>query len=563
MTNLKLRDYQIDAVNSVLDEFKAGFMRQLIILPTGSGKTIVMAAIAKQFNKKTILLAHREELITQAVDKFKLFWPEVDIGVCMAERDEIDNQVVIASVQSASRPKRLERLKEQGFELMMVDETHHILSDSYQNVIKALGFSNNGNKLLLGVTATPKQGLGNIFDKITFSRSIGTMIKAGYLSPVVGRKILTNFSMKEIKTFNGDFSISDLSEVVNTPERNDFIVSKFKEYANDRKTVAFCCDVKHCQDLAEAFNKQGIVTSAVWGDMECDHRKSVLENLKNGNIQVATSCGVLVEGYDEPSINAIVMARPTKSQGYYIQCVGRGLRNYPGKSECLVLDFSDQHHNLDGVISLTSTIPEAIQTKENVSNKEREEIDMRPKIEVFSECDKEFDILGCTRFIWVKVGDSDEWSLIDDDKNEIIMHQKDNGYIATIYFSEGSSRQIINSPLPLEYCSGVCEDFARRHLKVEFAEMNKPWMTEDSPPTKSQIEFLRKQGSYHEDLNKVEASLEIRKIIALKNKQRRSLNDEMITDKQKYFLKSHGIETRNMSKLEAMQRIAKMKQMEA
>ena len=191
---LFLRDYQEEALKTVLDEYKNNVNRQLISLPTGTGKTVIMAAIVKQFNKKTILLAHREELITQAHDKFKLVWPSVDIGICMAAQHQIHNQVVIASIQSASRPKRIAKLKKQGFEFMMVDEAHHSVSLSYQSVINELGFA-GGNKLLLGLTATPmrgdKQGLGDIFEKIVFSRSIATMIKAGYLSPVFGRRILT------------------------------------------------------------------------------------------------------------------------------------------------------------------------------------------------------------------------------------------------------------------------------------------------------------------------------------------------------------------------------------
>ena len=130
----------------------------------------------------------------------------------MAEVDEIDRQVVVGSVQSCSRPKRLEKLKEQGFDVMMIDEAHHAAAASYQNVINALGFS-HGNRLLLGVTATAsradKQPLGDTFDKITFSRSIGTMIKAGYLSPVIGRKILTSFVIERIRTQGGDFTGGD------------------------------------------------------------------------------------------------------------------------------------------------------------------------------------------------------------------------------------------------------------------------------------------------------------------------------------------------------------------
>jgi ATP-dependent helicase IRC3 len=221
---IALRDYQLECLETVLNESKAGIRRQLLSLPTGSGKTVCMAAIAKTINKKTLILAHREELITQAVDKFQMFWPEVSIGICMAGRDEIDNQIVVGSVQSCSRPKHLEKLMEQGFDLMMIDEAHHSSADSYQNVINNLGFGNGSKKLLVGVTATPQradsQGLGTTFDKITFSRSIGTMIKAGYLSPVVGRKILTSFIFQKIATSGGDFVISDLAEAMNTPERN-------------------------------------------------------------------------------------------------------------------------------------------------------------------------------------------------------------------------------------------------------------------------------------------------------------------------------------------------------
>ena len=189
--SIALRDYQLEAINAVTVSFREGVNRQLISLPTGSGKTVVMAALAMQLNKKTILLAHREELIAQAVDKFKLIWPEVSIGVCMANKDEINAQVVVASIQSASRHKRLARLQDQGFELMMIDEAHHSVSESYQNVINSLEFNGTQNRLLLGVTATPqrsdKLGLGETFTHITFSRSISTMIKAGYLSPIRGQ----------------------------------------------------------------------------------------------------------------------------------------------------------------------------------------------------------------------------------------------------------------------------------------------------------------------------------------------------------------------------------------
>jgi ATP-dependent helicase IRC3 len=562
--SIALRDYQKECLEAILSEFNSGVTRQLVSLPTGSGKTVIMGALARELKKKTIILAHREELIAQAVEKFNLVWPGVSIGVCMAERDEVDCHVVVGSVQSCCRPKRLERLRAQGFELMMIDEAHHAVSDSYQSVINELGFASGSNKLLVGVSATPmrsdKIGLGDVFEKITFSRSIGTMIKSGYLSPVVGRKILTNFSLEKIQTRNGDFDISDLSEAVNTEERNQFIVNKFKEYSGSRKGIAFCVDVQHCKDLADAFRKAGIASDAVYGEMLPIERKNALDGLKSGRIQIATSCGILTEGFDEPSIDLILMARPTKSHGLYIQCIGRGLRLWPGKENCFVLDFTDRGHNLDAIMTLSNTIPEVVhmEVHEKEGEAESEEIDRTPKVECFEICDREFDILGSARFLWVQVGD--EWSLQDDEKREIVMQPVEGGYTAILYYPDGSSKQIVNKPLPLEYCSGVCEDYARRQLKIAFADAKAPWINAEALSTQGQRDYLEKKGAYAEGMTRGQASIEIRKIIASKNKQRRSMASEPITDKQRYFLKNYGVETMNMSKFQAMREIAQIKQ---
>ena len=397
MSFVQLREYQEEALQEIVKALSEGINKQLIVLPTGSGKTILMAALAKYFNKRTLILAHREELIQQAFDKFKLYWPEADIGICKAERAETNHQIVIGSVQSCCKPKRLAHLKDSEFNIFLIDEAHHATAESYQKIIKELGFHSDKTKLLLGVTATPnrsdKDSLGETFEKITYSRSIATMIKAGYLSPAIGRKILTNFSLKNIKIQNGDFSIGELAEVVNTPERNAFIAEKYKEYAPNRKAVAFCVDVAHCKDLALSFEKVGITSRAIWGEMPIEERKNLLEDLKRGRIQVAMSCGVLTEGFDEPSISCIAMARPTRSQSLYIQCIGRGLRLWPGKQDCLVLDFTDKGHNLDSVMSLSRTISDTLEIHERPTGR-REAVERAAKIETIEECDAEFDILG-------------------------------------------------------------------------------------------------------------------------------------------------------------------------
>lgn len=565
MASINLFDYQQEALQAVIAEFQANVHRQLICLPTGTGKTIIMAAIAKYFNKRTLILAHREELIRQAKDKIRLYWKRADIGIVKAECNEIDHHIVIGSVPTCSRPNRLEQLKEQHFEVMIIDEAHHAAADTYQRIIDELGFKDI-NKLLIGVTATPDRnddkGLLDIFEKIVFSKSIATMIEAGYLAPVHGRKILTTCSLKNVKTFSGDFAVGALSRAVNIPDRNMLIVDKYIEHAKERKAIAFCADVKHARDLASAFNSKGIRAEAVWGAMPAEQRIKVLRNLKKGKISVATTCNVLTEGFDEPSIDCILMCRPTKSKSLYIQAVGRGLRkNGPLKNDCLVLDFSDTYHNLALIASLQSTIPvSTIQIDQEVKSfNVVENKHAADDVVVKQHSDEIFDLLGKSQFTWIDIG-GNEYSLSDDMNNEIVMRQQDNGYVADLYYN-GICIPLISEALPQDYCTGVCEDYARRNLKISYADVHGTWLrsSRNVPPTIGQIEKLKEFGIDAHDMDKAQASLAIRKTIAVKKKARRNINSEPITNQQRYFLSKAGIQYDGMSKTQAMHTIALIK----
>ena len=515
-----------------------------------------------------LLLAHREELLTHSRDKFRLVWPGVEIGICKAEQNDIYRQVVCGSVQTCCRARRLEELKKQDFQILMVDEAHHATADSYQAIIEELGFGPGSSKLLLGVSATiDRQGLGATFDKIVFARSVGTMIKAGYLSPIVARRILTNLTLEKIRIQNGDFAVTDLAEAINTPERNRFIVQKFKEYASDRKAIVFGCDVAHCHDLASAFKEAGFRAEAVWGDMDKEARIRALDDLKNGDIQIAISCGILTEGYDETSISCVVMARPTRSQTLYVQCIGRGLRKHPGKENCLILDFTDRGHSLDSAMKLSTLIPEAMHLEE-VEGEEKEdeeggeELDRTPKIGAVETSDRAFDILGQARFMWVQIPGG-EWSLMDDEKREIVMSPVENGnYTARLYFPEGTSRLIVSSALPLDYAMGICEDYARRNLKIAFADLSKQWTIAHCAPTPGQRAYLEKEGAFVEGMSKGQAAVAIRRIVATKNQRRRMMASEPLSLKQSYFLESKGVDVRGMNKMQGMREIARIKERE-
>lgn len=542
---IKLRDYQQEVVQISLDEFKHGISRQLIALPTGVGKTIIMAAIAKYLNTKTLVLSHREELIKQTKDKFKMYWKNADIGICKAELNELDHQIVIGSVQSCMRKKRLEQLCEQGFKLLLIDEAHHAAAKSYSKIVSVLGFLNDEakpetksqetkpqevkpQKLLIGLTATPERsdnlGLGNIFEKIVFLRSIQTMIKAGYLSPVYGRRILTDVSLKDVRTQNGDFVVGDLAYVINTTERNNFITDKFIEHANERKGLFFCANVQHCKDLADTLNERGITAKAVWGLMPPEDRAQTLKDFKQNKIQAITSCAVLTEGYDEPSIECVVMARPTKSRGRYLQCLGRGIRLFPSKKDCLVLDFADKYHDLNCIMSLKKTIPGVQEVRDRDDNRQAAGGLMQslmPEADVRELNDESFDILGQTRFVWISIGD-DEYSLSDDFNNEIVINPTHGGYTAKLYI-KNSCIDVVIEPLPLDYCSAVCEDYARANLHISYTDLTNSWLTKSNniPATEKQCQFLAKNNVAVPGISKTEAVFKIRKIIAFKRKETR------------------------------------------
>jgi len=561
MANIKLRDYQLEACRKVEQVYGAGVGKQLVVLPTGTGKTILMPAIAKVFNKKTLVITNNDELVHQTKDKFRLMWPDVSIGICKAKQNEITAQVVIATIQTISRDGRLEQLKEQGSEVLLIDEAHHATAGTYKKVIAALGFD-IGKKLMVGFTATPDRHDGSslldVFTKQTFSRSIGTMIREGYLTPVYGRKILTTASLDNVKTHMGDFMTGQLSRAVNTNERNSFIVQKYQRYAPHRKAICFAVDVQHIKDLVEAFIANGVKSAGIWGAMPHKERKGVLKDFSEGSIQVVVSCGVLTEGFDEPSISCIIMARPTQSLGLYKQCVGRGLRLFPGKQDCLVLDFTDNGHNLNNTMSLKKAIPEADVFPDIDGQQDRED-KLLPINERLREiCDKEFDILGQKRFMWASIGDG-EYSLLDGSDKEIVMRPHQDGYVAHLYHKNSHPISIVADPLPLDYCQGACEDYARDNLVMNYADINGDYLGVASKrePTPKQIDFLRYHKVKYRSLNRAEATLKIREIIAIKNKERRS---DIITPAQKIYLDGMGVKTDGLSKREAMQLIGTLKQ---
>ncbi len=359
-----LRDYQLECLKTIKDRYQAGVRRQLICLPTGSGKTVIFAKFPRYFRmqKQMLVLAHRKELLDQAYDKIKDTNPGLNVAVDQADRSaHPDCDVVIASVPTLGRrgSNRIQRLDPDRFFLVVVDEAHHATAATYKRVLEYFGvLAPESPKLLVGFTATPKrgdgQGLNAVFQEIAFSRSLPEMIQAKWLAPVAGYRVETDVDLSRVKTRMGDFVTSRLSQAVNTTPRNDLVVDVFRSNLKDRKTLCFCVDVAHTDSVANAFKEAGIPAAAVTGDMDPAKREKALEDFHTGRIQVLANCMVLTEGYDEPSITGIILARPTKSALLYTQMIGRGTRKYRGKENITIIDIVDvtRDHSLTTLPSL-------------------------------------------------------------------------------------------------------------------------------------------------------------------------------------------------------------------
>jgi ATP-dependent helicase IRC3 len=367
---MKLRDYQRECLATILDRYKAGVRRQLVCLPTGTGKTVIFSHFPAFFRMKhrMLVLAHREELLDQARQKLHAAGPELSVDIEQAARSAGKNaDVVVASVPTLGRrgSRRLMGLDPEQFSIIVIDEAHHATAETYRRIIAHFGLNQpDTKKLLVGFTATPKRsdgiGLEQLFDEISYSRSIPEMMDQGYLAPVAGYRVGTDVDLSRVKTRMGDFVVSDLSDAVNIESRNALVVKAFRELIPKRRTLVFCVDVAHAHNLAAAFRFYGIPAASVTGDTPPAARRETLASFSDGTTRVLTNCMVLTEGYDEPAVDGIILARPTKSALLYTQMIGRGTRPHRGKTDVTIVDVVDNSnkHRLVTLPSLFGLAPE-------------------------------------------------------------------------------------------------------------------------------------------------------------------------------------------------------------
>ena len=343
-----LRPYQRAAIDAVLAARRAGHRRVLVHLPTGAGKTVIFSHLATLAKRPVLVLAHREELLSQAREKLeRALQGQATVAIERGSaRAPAAAKIVVCSIRSL-REERLARLiKDRDVGLVIYDECHHAAADDNLRVLRQLGvFDKTFTGTLLGFTATTQrgdgQGLDEVFEEIVYSRTLPDLIDDGFLAPLKGFRISTTADLRRLSPSGLDFEEQELSEAVDIEERNALVARSIQELARDRRTIAFCVTVNHARHLAHALNTLGVPAGIVHGAMPADARAQTLRDFREGRLHAVTNVGVLTEGFDDPGVSAIAMARPTRSEGLYAQCVGRGTRLFPGKTDCLILDFVD------------------------------------------------------------------------------------------------------------------------------------------------------------------------------------------------------------------------------
>ena len=341
---MKLRPYQQEALDSMLQAESNGISKQLVVLPTGAGKTVLFAQlpIMRKESLPMLVLAHRSELLIQAKDKIETINKDLSVGIEQAENKAGYSDVVIASVPTLGRESssRIEQYPRDYFKTIVVDEAHHAAAPSYRRILDYFK-----PDLLLGVTATPQRSdsvrLIDVFQEIVYYKSIQDLIKEGWLSPLVGYRVKTSTDISDVEIQNGEYKQDQLIEAIDNPSRNNSIVTAYNDLANDKKTVVFAAGVDHAGNLAEAFRKNGSSVRVIIGTTPEEERRQILSDFKSGAVTVLVNVGVLTEGFDEPSIEAIILAKPTRSSLLYTQIVGRGTRLFEGKEHCMIIDIAD------------------------------------------------------------------------------------------------------------------------------------------------------------------------------------------------------------------------------
>lgn len=480
-----LRPYQTTAIEKINEALRRGVNKQILSLATGLGKTFTAVQAVKEY-KRVLWLTHTEELIDQSAAAFvKENFDEslskhieekgiieyvrdgglfagggFKMGVIKADVFQPYGNVVMAS--AATLHRRLDRIDPYMFDSVVVDECHLAAAKSW-----VMSLNHVQPQLLLGLSATPRREdnlqLGDVFDEIVYEYGIKDGVDNGYLCELDAIRVQTTISLDNVRTTAGELNQKDLSNEINTPQRNQLVVSSYLKYANGRQGIFFCVDIDHAIKLAAIFNEMGVSCRAVSGDEELTpDRSGSIKAFKEGKIQILTNCQVLTAGFDHADTGVIGHASPTKSLTKYLQCTGRGTRlkstEYVSRfgQNCIILDFIDNtsRHNLVNAWELDKQKdPEdrTFITKEKRDLLIEERRKRKAKVEVERKEDERFKLLAIPQ---IKLSNS--------------IRMQEAATDAQLKWIESLGYDIVNQSYTKEMCSRIIMDLPATEKQVKY-----------------------------------------------------------------------------------------------
>jgi superfamily II DNA or RNA helicase len=356
----ELREHQKEALDSIEEMRRNGKTIALLTHAQGAGKTIVAITDAKRLCGRTLFVAHRRELVTQAYETLRALWPEASTGLFMGDVRDYDEHNLAASIQSIA--EHLADFPPTTFDYVIVDEAHHAAAKSYKRIL-----GHFRPKFVLGLTATPDRADGQsileVFCDCAHRLSLREAIERGELVPIRCYRVLTNVDLSRVRFNQVQYNRKDIEETVIVPPRDRLIVDTYINHVRGRKAVAFCVNIRHGESLAELFREVGVPARSVSGRMPRANREKYLAQFHRGELRVLCACDILNEGWDCPDVEVLLMARPTLSKVIYMQQLGRGTRKAAGKECLVVVDFVDnslkynQGLNLHRVVGVSKYRP--------------------------------------------------------------------------------------------------------------------------------------------------------------------------------------------------------------
>ncbi|KAF2820955.1 P-loop containing nucleoside triphosphate hydrolase protein [Ophiobolus disseminans] len=546
---IQLREYQEECIQAVLSYLDAGHKRLGVSLATGSGKTVIFTHLIDRLPatgqaSQTLILAHRRELIEQAARHCTLAYPNKHVDIEMGSNQASGAaDITVASIQSIMSGDRLQKFDPSRYKLILVDEAHHIVSQSYLDVLEHFGLRHAADwtektaPALVGVSATfsrfDGRALGAVIDHIVYHRDYVDMIEENWLSDVVFTTVEMKADLTKVGSgANGDFQTSSLSSIINTDETNELVVQSWRVKAQGRaSTLIFCVDLSHVTSLTAKFREYGIDAQFVTGDTPTKTRGAKIDAFRNGEFPVLLNCGVLTEGTDIPNIDCVLLARPTKSRNLLVQMIGRGMRLHAGKDNCHIIDMVSALNS--GVVSTptlfgldpaeiidkadTKSLAALLERRESEQQREQEaaEVNVRsvpkklPGSVLFTDYDSVHDLIADTsgdQYIrnlspnaWVGVGEG-KFVLTSNSGNYLVIEpvEKGEGSFKAKYYWKLPADKKVKSPYgtprtiaeghSFEHVVHAADTYASEAFERIWIAKNQSWRR--SRASQAQVDFI-------------------------------------------------------------------------